>query len=70
MQQVVGMFGVPQGSVLLGPLFFPLYITPWSKVMRRDSDINFHFYGHATQLFVHLSHKNATSAFDKLNSCL
>ena len=32
--------------------------------------IKFHFYADDTQLFVHLSYKNATSAFDKLNSCL
>ena len=63
------LFGVPQGSVL-GPLLFFLYTTPLSKVIRWHSDIKFHFYADDTQLFVHLSYKNATSAFDKLNSCL
>ena len=63
------LFGVPQGSAL-DPLLFSLYTTPLSKVIQRHSDIKFHFYADDTQLFVHLSYKNATSAFDKLNSCL
>ena len=33
-------------------------------------NIKFHFYADNTQLFIHMSHKNAALAFDKLNSCL
>ena len=33
-------------------------------------DNKYHFYADDTQLFIHMSHKNAALAFDKLNSCL
>ena len=58
-----------QGSVL-GPLLFSLYTTPLSKVILCHLDIKFCLYADNTQLFVHLSYKNAMSAFDKLNYCL
>ena len=63
------LFGVPQGSVI-SPLLFSQYTTPLSKVIRRHSNIKFHFYADDNQLFVHLSYRNVTSVFDKLNSCL
>ena len=63
------LYGVPQGSVL-GPIFFSLYTTPLTKVIRNHPGISFHFYTDDTQLYVHLTHKNVASALDKLSHCL
>ena len=41
-----------------------------SKVIGTHPDIKYHFYADDTQLFIHISHKNAALAFNKLNSCL
>ena len=63
------IYGVPQGSIL-GPLMFSLYTTPLSKIIRLHPHIKFHFYVDDTQLYIHLSHENASAALAKLNACL
>ena len=63
------IYGIPQGSVL-GPLLFSLYTTPLSKIIHLHPHIKFHFYVDDTQLYIHLSHKNASAALAKLNACL
>ena len=63
------LFGVPQGSVLC-LLLFSLYTSPLSTLIGKHKGIKFHFYATDSQLDVHLSHMNASVAFDKLNRCL
>ena len=63
------LFGVPQGFVL-GSLLFSLYTSPLSTLIGKHKGVNFHFYADDIQLYVHLSHMNASAALDKLNRCL
>ena len=62
-------FKVHQGSVL-GPLLFSLYTTPLSLIINKHRGIKFHFYADDSQVYIHLSQKNASAAFEKLNRCL
>ena len=51
-------------------MFTGLYTTPLSLIIRKRKGIKFHFYANDSQVYVHLSKKNASAAFEKLNRCL
>ena len=62
-------FGLRQISVL-GFLLLSLYTTPLSKIIGTHPDIEFYICADDTQLFIHMSHKNAALVFEKLNTCV
>ena len=39
-------------------------------IIGKYKGIKFHFYAHDSQVYIHLSHKNSSAAFEKLNRCL
>ena len=43
---------------------------PLSSIISRHKGIKFHFYADDNQVYIHLSQKNASAAFEKLNRCL
>ena len=46
-------------GLVFGSLLFSLYTTPLSKVIGMHHGIKYHFSADNTQLFIHMSHKNA-----------
>ena len=60
---------MPQDSIL-GAILFSLYSTPLSKIIQNYPSIHFPFYADDMQLYVHLTHKYVTDAFDRLKNCL
>ena len=63
------LFGMPQGPVL-GSMLFSLYTRPLSTLIEKHKGIKFHFYADNKQVYVYLSHMNASDDFEKLNRCL
>ena len=51
-------------------MFTGLYTTPLSLIIRKHKGIKFHFYANDSQVYVHLSKKNTSAVFEKLNRCL
>ena len=47
-----------------------VYTTPLSKAISKHPDNKYYFYADDTQLFIHLTHVNASTAFEKLRKCL
>ena len=51
-------------------MFTRLCTTPRSVIIRKHKGIKFYFYANDSQVYAHLSKKNASTAFEKLNRCL
>ena len=48
-------------------MLFSLYTTPLSLIISKHKGIKFHFCADDSQVYIHLSQKNASAAFAKLN---
>ena len=63
-------------SYLVSPRFSPVPFVvlivhhSLSLIISKHKGIKFHFYADDSQVYVHLSQKNASAAFEKLNRCL
>ena len=57
------LFGVVQSSVL-GPLLCSLYTAFFSLIIGKHKGIKFHFYVDDSQVYVHISQKNASAALN------
>ena len=53
-----------------GPFAVLIVHHPLSLIISRHKGIKFHFYADDSQVYIHLSQKNASAAFEKLNRCL
>ena len=52
----------------LGP--FVVLSVHYSLIIGKHKGIKFHFYADDSQVYMYLSHKNASAAFENLNRCL
>ena len=43
---------------------------PLTLTISKHKGIKFHFYADDSQVYIHLSQRNASAAFEKLNRCL
>ena len=60
---------MPQGSVW-GLYYFLCIQPPLSLVIGEHKGVKFQCYADDTQIYIHLSQKNSSAAFEKLNRCL
>ena len=52
---------------VLGPILFSFHTTSLSKLIQNHPGIS--FYADNIQLYVHLTHKHVTEAFNRLKNC-